>query len=142
MREIKFRAWDKKKKEMTGIFDLGSAQGFNGDYTFSNACIGPIDVDAYIKGRYIIMQYTGLKDDDGKEIYEGDIIRCEFWACDCVVEWGDGGFILREGETTNVLGYELEISTDGFYYNVIGNIYENPKLLEEWRMKNEKSSNF
>jgi len=74
----------------------------------------------------VVMQFTGLLDKNGKEIYEGDIVR-EFWngnpdpCCVQVVEWDD-----NESSGPRVVGFYLQ---DGDEYEVIGNIYENPELL-------------
>jgi len=98
MREIKFRIWDKKTKQ---IFEVGL---WNiSEYVFSST--------------YILMQYTGLKDVHGKEIYEGDI----------VIEGYKGKYGTYEVKW-NVKGFNLG-SEDGDEYEVIGNIYENPELL-------------
>ena len=69
MREIKFRAWDKQTKKMWMskcylLIDIANGRPFN------------TVEDMYMpKDRYILMQYTGLKDKNGKEIYEGDICK-------------------------------------------------------------------
>lgn len=105
MREIKFRAWDYRKKQMLD-FDLDDAHKVI-PYTDSP-----------------IMQYTGLKDKNGKEIYEGDILHLEFYL-DWIVKWHEAGFhihILNNPETY----YSLVPSNR----EVIGNIYENPELLK------------
>ena len=72
-------------------------------------------------------QYTGLKDKNGKEIYEGDIISANDMLNDFII-FKDGGFNLDGGESSENLLYQLE-----YYGNpeVIGNIYENPELLED-----------
>ena len=70
MREIKFRAWDKNIKEYRDVvFDTA-------DYRFGFIIEhdGTLDSDVFIWE-----QYTGLKDKNGKEIYEGDIIECEYY---------------------------------------------------------------
>ncbi len=117
MRELKFRAWNKRKNEML-FFNLF-------DY---NAC-GWWD---YIKET--AMQYTGLKDKtrtkqfpEGKEIYEGDIVEIE----DTVNEEMFGGKIeiiretvIFEGGSFSPVGF---IPSDEF--EIIGNIHENPELL-------------
>lgn len=68
MREIKFRAWYKITKEMEYLKD--TSWPYWGDCILENS-----DADGKDTGNYKIMQYTGLKDKNGKEIYEGDIIQ-------------------------------------------------------------------
>jgi len=74
-----------------------------------------------------IMQYTGLKDKNGKEIYEGDIIVTRLNSPDnneesLVVEFADGSFKLKKENTYYYFPFLLNVE-------VIGNIYENPELL-------------
>jgi len=73
-----------------------------------------------------LMQYTGLKDSRGKEIYEGDILQHESLTQKEVVEWKNNMWT-EEGFMT---GYGEWFGTAD-QYEIIGNIYENPKLLEE-----------
>lgn len=126
MREIKFRAWDKEYKSMHEASYIDWHENEVG----------------YDKGNYytnldscILMQYTGLRDKNGVEIYEGDIIgreKDDTKSCVShhVVEWHDTGFMGRQ-----VCSYSSYIGLvvwtqhkDG--YVVLGNIYENPELLE------------
>ena len=110
MREIKFRAWDKLAKSMYQVQSLTTYKGAD---------------DILCKKDCEIMQYTGLKDENKKEIYEGDIIK---WGEKIfVVEWSKTGAYFK-GRYTN-LGYDLLCNC--FRNNeVIGNIYENPELLK------------
>lgn len=70
---------------------------------------------------YPLMQFTGLKDKNGKEIYEGDILKNTFGELN-EVRWWDGTFVLgRDG--INILNQFTDIE-------VIGNIWEHPELLK------------
>lgn len=75
-----------------------------------------------------IMQFTGLKDNNSKEIYEGDVVFDEDgeYSKTCVIDWDDesGGFFGKALEDNDT--YSM-VEIDGV---VIGNIYENPELLK------------
>ena len=116
MRDIKFRAFSKEQNKMVNDITLHNTQSkFN---HFKNT-ISPHDL--------IFMQYTGLKDANGTEIYEGDIVSVQ----DCY--FGDS---LIEGENSVIRWDDCSKDVAKAYweamYNcqikVIGNIYENPKL--------------
>lgn len=113
MREIKFRAYIKKSRKMVDVNVL-RLQGW---------MIGN-DGDSYNENEYILMQYTGLKDKNGKEIYEGDIVRWDDGTSDNI-KWMDE-FGCWGTEVTNFL-----CNCNFEQFAVIGNIYENPELLED-----------
>lgn len=117
MRPIKFRAWDKERKEMSHNPALIFDDTF-GTYRIHGALASNLPV---------LMQYTGLKDKNSKEIYEGDILKI---GNDLVeVKWIEVGNWM--GEKQPMVGF---ISHGTIYKDspieVIGNIYENPELLE------------
>ncbi len=136
MREIKFRAWDKKNnfmitqddKQLKSL-DLASGYIYVGHYKGEN--------DRFIRFAEIkLMQYTGLKDANGVEIFEGDILRV--WVTKTInfvatVDYLNGAFVI--GSIPTGYGYHYRFSSFhnnvGTRYEVIGNIYENKNLLEE-----------
>jgi len=78
------------------------------------------------KDQVILLQFTGLKDKNGKEIYEGDLIGDK----DCYVEviFKDGSFC-NKGDFKPIIEWIWARKRKGIETEVIGNIYENPELL-------------
>ncbi|MFF2793514.1 YopX family protein [Lysinibacillus xylanilyticus] len=116
MREVKFRFWDKEFKRFSEVPQKYAIQDIN-HYT-----------------DYELMQYTGLKDCNGEEIFEGDLIKDFINEKTYQVFWDNYGmFIFTElNSTTGGLDYyQLEDEASMACLMVIGNIYENPELLEE-----------
>ncbi len=119
MRELKFRTWDKDKKEW-----IKSNCHYCGSINYNN------------DPNYIVMQYTGLKDSNEKEIYEGDIIHClggerynGIWECNL-----KGIVTFSKSASFDV------VDKDNCYWSfgnclweiiyILGNIYENPELVK------------
>ena len=123
MREIKFRVWDKELKRMR--YDAFMISGFSsGDWVEFITERG----NPYPVARFEIMQWTGFKDSDGNDIYEGDIIKIETTeneALEGIVVWGNGCFLLKwrlDTECYSLLGdFAQIISQKG---KVIGNTME------------------
>ena len=126
MREIKFRAWEKELKEMITVSTIDFIKGMiNTDSTW----------------RYFhkveLMQYTGLKDKNGVEIYEGDILKCFNGSQDKV------GTVVHVCYDDTYTGYypfnrdEVGFNTNSNSIEVIGNIYEHKHLLEEYKNENK-----
>jgi hypothetical protein len=130
MREIKFRAWDKQQGYMLEPFIIGimpekAKSGWS--ITGEGIYISPTE-----QARFILLQFTGLKDKNGREIYEGDIIESQM---------GQLYEVLWEGIGWNPFVDNMIDSYKSYRLEVIGSIYENPELLEVGReLKGGKSS--
>ncbi|MFG5507258.1 YopX family protein [Enterococcus faecalis] len=125
----KFRAWDKRSKEMWKVSTLHIEDEYV-DLFKKNIYENPLN-DPSAKFRdVILMQSTGLKDKNGVEIFEGDLvyyIPFESHINNSIIVFEKGSFckkMLRNGKLTSVKFIDSE------EYEVIGNIHENPELLE------------
>ena len=133
-RELKFRAWDSITKKWLFGYEYPNLGGFSmkgevmlfGEYSRFFESIPIEDWD-----KIILMQYTGLKDKNGKEVYEGDVIRQSSDLC--IIESCVGGFDcqmlveLKNGGTLRGSVYNFSFLSEK-YCEIIGNIYENPEL--------------
>ena len=129
MRKIKFRVWDKKKKEMKTCCP-NYLVGGDGTLHWQFGLQEPWPL---IAREHEVMQYTGLKDKNGKEIYEGDIVSGGFGippvGVRSVVEYDGSAFIVRT-EKHNPKQATLKTAIECLDIEVIGNIHENPELAE------------
>lgn len=130
MRILKYRAWIKDKHKMEKVSNITFLT--NNSFTISTDNLDSNDFYSYAE--YVLMEFTGLKDKNGKEVYEGDIVRFyddydeEYTASvvfiDCLgaygVEWD--GFQFSFDDINEYYSKDIE---------VIGNIYEGPELLEK-----------
>ena len=129
MREYKLRAWYKPLKKMVKVgqitFEKGTWNYESDNREYVGVCIP-------YQPSFILMQYTGMKDINGTEIYEGDIVKDQYCIYEVVYD-GNGYYVkvvrvLKECGTQKGLLYDLSNYED---LEVIGNIYENLELLEK-----------
>ena len=139
MREIKFRAWDKRD----AIMIYPKIDG--GEEFMLSLCLRAFEVChggelIEVSGRYELLEFTGLNDKQGKEIYEGDLVVMQggsekVYKIQWSDEWNKAGFVIKG--IVPFANKRVRFSSD--YLNphyaksikITGNIYENPKLLKD-----------
>jgi len=125
MREIKFRIWDIEEKKFIINKKDKISYGDTKKCTSERIDFDNNSVEINTKDRYSFLQYTGLNDVKGREIYEGDII-CEQYGEYYKVVFKNGSFRAEDEE------YSLDLmDLVAQKCEVIGNIYENSELLGE-----------
>lgn len=114
-RKIKFRAWNEVSEKMLNWNDFL-------DTNMKNTFIAPESTGL------ILMQYTGLHDKNGKEIYEGDIVGDD--KINWTVKWNRHRMGFSLYPTTEQLYDEMPINVENkLNFKILGNIYDNPELL-------------
>ncbi|ELU8199853.1 hypothetical protein SD231_000507 [Listeria monocytogenes] len=115
MRKIEFRAWDKEVKEMDynpSVIEIWQNKPINEQFRLES------------EEKLVWMQYTGLKDKNGKKIFEGDVGWDEHNECYGVVKFEEGKFLY----VWENIAEDLQEVADGI--EICGNIHENPDLSE------------
>ena len=150
MRDIKFRAWDKQYKYMTHKVIVGNTCDHDERYTahalirdtskLDYKCDENVWMNFDEHSEIVLMQYTGLTDKQGVEIYEGDILKKRqgnYKVGEVTFEFGmfcfkSIGFGIKSGSDAFTHIHSLHYEEYGEFnnYEVIGNKYENPELLE------------
>ena len=121
MKTIKFRAWDFNSKSWYVPTEYEVSEGARLFFAVDKEII------KFNRGDMELMQFTGLLDKNGKEIYEGDYLKQEGLYVE--VKWGvfEAGFIFEDGSGSLM----TVTSGNSNMWEVIGSIYENPELLED-----------
>lgn len=115
MREIKFRAWDKINKRIINFESIG--------------CVALDDCIRGVSSKYELQQYTGIKDKNMVDIYEGDIVNMDKTEID-VVKFVNGEYITKKDWDYGNYCIGEGVYGGNNYLEVIGNIHENPELLK------------
>lgn len=116
MREIKFRAWD--EKAISGVPKMVYWQQEFGSDDFWETFMGEK-----------VMQHTGLKDKNGVEIYDGDIVKLNNKTIHTII-WANFSWNIELPPINGLIQVERLVLYGSDYFEVIGNIYENQNLID------------
>jgi hypothetical protein len=127
MRTIKFKAWDKKNKRMGDVVMLQFPRPWGGDVfePTIEVLFGTIGVE-FTTDELELLEFTGLLDKNGKEIFEGDVVDWAGGKGDVYFE--KGKFIVR-GFSLSYQDSPWDAFSEHAILEIIGNIYENLELL-------------
>jgi len=126
IRDIKFRVWVKGQKEMVEVIELNFHQATIASI-YDDYASGEQEWDLEDFENVELMQSTGSKDKNGTEIYEGDILN-HFNKVYGVIRLSTGTYL---GRTSTIGEQDIVLSWTSSDGELIGNIYENPELLQE-----------
>lgn len=129
----RYRAWDNVKKEMFkdtfAITESGQVVVVEQESVASSP-------DYVFVDNLVIMQSTGLRDKNGKEIFEGDVLEIEDEEevlGNAKLTWDNeqAVFMIEAISVDDIAPFHEILSDESYSYRVVGNVYENPELLEE-----------
>ena len=134
MKTLKFKAWHKAEKRFINLNGMSIAFGAMTDKGQVYGITEQGVLHEYDKDEIELMQFTGLKDKHGKEIYEGDILHSESWCNSTiktnpyhVVEWKGIGWKAKGYNGTMQVSPDLDVKSD---FEIIGNIHQDENLLK------------
>ena len=139
MRELKFRIWDKENncffkptyEAYKGrLEDLSIS--LSGDLTM-HTYDTPLIHESCFPNRFVIQQYTGLKDKNGRKVYEGDILKESDIITEIVFRnyaWQEKLVSSPHNHLTDYFPFSKNMTRLSLFGEVIGNIHENPELLQ------------
>ena len=132
----KFRAWDKARNKMNYKVMVGNCDTDDENWTCPIVWIEEKKDWLHFDDYECIMQSTGLEDDSGKEIFEGDVILWTYWdefedSGRAKIVFDKGMFKLLDIHTEKEVWDSLFDCIENCNVYLQGNVYENPELLEE-----------